>query len=219
MKNLNRLIYTNDIEESLEEEASLFENCTKFYTEIYEKDKNTTIKTFNKDFRIEHAKEVIAKASLTHSKLNAFLIAAPSYGIEAQNALLKILEEPPSNVCFIMFAKSPNHVLATIKSRLIKEDRRKKIPLKPLDLDLSRLDLKDIYAFLKELDKENFDSRENQRGKIESLLESVNRHNIKLSEQELQAFDLAIKANSSYYKLSYNLLPLLLSLLYKKKQQ
>ncbi|AFI03807.1 DNA polymerase III subunit delta' [Helicobacter cetorum] len=219
MKNLNRLIYTNDIEESLEEEASLFENCTKFYTEIYEKDKNTTIKTFNKDFRIEHAKEVIAKASLTHSKLNAFLIGAPSYGIEAQNALLKILEEPPNNVCFIMFAKSPNHVLTTIKSRLVKEDRRQKIPLKPLDLDLSRLDLKDIYAFLKELDKENFDSRENQREKIESLLESVNRHNIKLSEQELQAFDLAIKANSSYYKLSYNLLPLLLSLLYKKKQQ
>ncbi|MGL2586301.1 DNA polymerase III subunit delta', partial [Helicobacter pylori] len=120
-------------------------------------------------------------------------------------------------VCFIIFAKSPNHVLATIKSRLIKEDRRQKIPLKPLDLDLSKLDLKDIYAFLKNLDKENFDSRENQREKIESLLESVNRHKIPLNEQELQAFDLAIKANSSYYKLSYNLLPLLLSLLSKKK--
>ncbi|WP_104748543.1 DNA polymerase III subunit delta' [Helicobacter cetorum] len=218
MKNLNRLIYTNDIEESLEQEASLFKCHTKFYTEIIEKDKKV-IKTFNKDFKIEHAKEVISKANLKHSELNAFLIAAPSYGIEAQNALLKILEEPPNNVCFIMFAKSPNHVLATIKSRLIKEDRRQKIPLKPLNLDLSRLDLKDIYAFLKELDKENFDSRENQREKIESLLESVNRYNIKLNEQELQAFDLSIKANSSYYKLSYNLLPLLLSLLHKKKQQ
>ncbi|AFI06533.1 DNA polymerase III subunit delta' [Helicobacter cetorum] len=218
MKNLNRLIYTHDLEETLEKEASFFKHHTKFYTEIIEKDKKI-IKTFNKDFKIEHAKEVILKANLKHSELNAFLIAAPSYGIEAQNALLKILEEPPNNVCFIMFAKSPNHVLATIKSRLIKEDRRKKIPLKPLDLDLSRLDLKDIYAFLKELDKENFDSRENQREKIESLLESVNRHNIKLNEQELQAFDLAIKANSSYYRLSYNLLPLLLSLLYKKKQQ
>ncbi len=175
------------------------------------------IKTFNKDFKIEHAKEVISKAHLKHSEPNAFLIAAPSYGIEAQNALLKILEEPPNNVCFIMFAKSPNHVLATIKSRLIKEDKRQKIPLKPLDLDLSRLDLKDIYAFLKNSDKENFDSRENQREKIESLLESINRHQIPLNEQELQAFDLAIKANSSYYKLSYNLLPLLLSLLSKKK--
>ncbi len=214
MKNLNRLIYTDNLEESLEETASLFERHIKFYTEIIEKDKKV-IKTFNKDFKIEHAKEVISKAHLKHSELNAFLIAAPSYGIEAQNALLKILEEPPNNVCFIMFAKSPNHVLATIKSRLIKEDKRQKIPLKPLDL--SRLDLKDIYAFLKNLDKENFDSRENQREKIESLLESVNRHKIPLNEQELQAFDLAIKANSSYYKLSYNLLPLLLSLLSKKK--
>ncbi|MFP6044505.1 DNA polymerase III subunit delta' [Helicobacter pylori] len=171
-------------------------------------------------FEIQHlplSATLISKANLKHSELNAFLIAAPSYGTEAQNALLKILEEPPNNVCFIMFAKSPNHVLATIKSRLIKEDKRQKIPLKPLDLDLSRLDLKDIYAFLKNLDKENFDSRENQREKIESLLESVNRHKIPLNEQELQAFDLAIKANSSYYKLSYNLLPLLLSLLSKKK--
>ncbi|OPG51697.1 DNA polymerase III subunit delta' [Helicobacter pylori] len=216
MKNLNRLIYTDNLEESLEEAASLFEHHIKFYTEIIEKDKKV-IKTFNKDFKTEHAKEVISKAHLKHSELNAFLIAAPSYGTEAQNALLKILEEPPNNVCFIMFAKSPNHVLATIKSRLIKEDKRQKIPLKPLDLDLSKLDLKDIYAFLKNLDKENFDSRENQREKIESLLESIHRHQIYLSEQELQAFDLAIKANSSYYKLSYNLLPLLLSLLSKKK--
>ncbi|GAA7058778.1 DNA polymerase III subunit delta' [Helicobacter pylori] len=216
MKNFNRLIYTDNLEESLEEVASLFKRHIKFYTEIIEKDKKV-IKTFNKDFKIEHAKEVISKAHLKHSEPNAFLIAAPSYGIEAQNALLKILEEPPNNVCFIMFAKSPNHVLATIKSRLIKEDKRQKIPLKPLDLDLSRLDLKDIYAFLKNLDKENFDSRENQREKIESLLESVNRHKIPLNEQELQAFDLAIKANSSYYKLNYNLLPLLLSLLSKKK--
>lgn len=216
MKNLNRLIYTDNLEESLEEAASLFEHHIKFYTEIIEKDKKV-IKTFNKDFKIEHAKEVLFKANLKHSELNAFLIAAPSYGIEAQNALLKILEEPPNNVCFIMFAKSPNHVLATIKSRLIKEDKRQKIPLKPLNLDLSRLDLKDIYAFLKNLDKENFDSRENQRERIESLLESIHRHQIYLSEQELQAFDLAIKANSSYYKLSYNLLPLLLSLLSKKK--
>ncbi|GAA8578267.1 DNA polymerase III subunit delta' [Helicobacter pylori] len=216
MKNFNRLIYTDNLEESLEEVASLFKHHIKFYTEIIEKDKKV-IKTFNKDFKIEHAKEVISKVHLKHSEPNAFLIAAPSYGIEAQNALLKILEEPPNNVCFIMFAKSPNHVLATIKSRLIKEDKRQKIPIKPLDLDLSRLDLKDIYAFLKNLDKENFDSRENQREKIESLLESVNRHKIPLNEQELQAFDLAIKANSSYYKLSYNLLPLLLSLLSKKK--
>ncbi|WP_120861064.1 DNA polymerase III subunit delta' [Helicobacter pylori] len=214
MKNSNRLIYTDNLEESLEETASLFKHHIKFYTEIIEKDKKV-IKTFNKDFKIEHAKEVLSKANLKHSELNAFLIAAPSYGVEAQNALLKILEEPPNNVCFIMFAKSPNHVLATIKSRLIKEDKRQKIPLKPLDL--SRLDLKDIYAFLKNLDKENFDSRENQRERIESLLESVNRHKIPLNEQELQAFDLAIKANSSYYKLSYNLLPLLLSLLSKKK--
>ncbi|MFA4763475.1 hypothetical protein VQM69_03860, partial [Helicobacter pylori] len=101
MKNSNRLIYTDNLEESLEETASLFEHHIKFYTEIIEKDKKV-IKTFNKDFKIEHAKEVLSKAHLKHSELNAFLIAAPSYGIEAQNALLKILEERFKNTPFVL---------------------------------------------------------------------------------------------------------------------
>ena len=36
---------------------------------------------------------------------------------EAQNKLLKVLEEPPKNVYFILSAKSEERVLATIKSR------------------------------------------------------------------------------------------------------
>ncbi len=45
---------------------------------------------------------------------------------EAQNKLLKILEEPPENVYFLLSAKSEEKVLATIKSRC------DKIRIKPL---------------------------------------------------------------------------------------
>lgn len=45
---------------------------------------------------------------------------------EAQNKLLKVLEEPPKNVYFLIFSKSEDRVLPTIKSRC------KKIKINPL---------------------------------------------------------------------------------------
>lgn len=45
---------------------------------------------------------------------------------EAQNKLLKVLEEPPKNVFFLIFSKSEDRVLPTIKSRC------KKIKINPL---------------------------------------------------------------------------------------
>ena len=43
---------------------------------------------------------------------------ANNLGREAQNAFLKLLEEPPENVSFILTAPSPQSVLATIQSRV-----------------------------------------------------------------------------------------------------
>ena len=48
---------------------------------------------------------------------------------EAQNKLLKVLEEPPKNVFFLLSAKSEEKVLATIKSRC------DKIKINPLDIE------------------------------------------------------------------------------------
>lgn len=48
---------------------------------------------------------------------------------EAQNKLLKVLEEPPKNVYFILSAKSENKVLPTIRSRC------EKIKVSPLSIE------------------------------------------------------------------------------------
>lgn len=47
----------------------------------------------------------------------------------ASNALLKILEEPPSRSLFLLISHAPARVLATIQSRC------RKLPLRPLDAD------------------------------------------------------------------------------------
>ena len=51
---------------------------------------------------------------------------------EAQNKLLKVLEEPPANVLFLLSAKSEDKVLATIKSRC---DKIKISPLAMEDIE------------------------------------------------------------------------------------
>lgn len=51
---------------------------------------------------------------------------------EAQNKLLKILEEPPKNVYFLLSARSEEKVLATIKSRC---DKIKIVPLSEEKID------------------------------------------------------------------------------------
>ena len=50
-----------------------------------------------------------------------------SLGVEGQNALLKILEEPPSYGVFILLAENPEQLLPTVRSRCVE------LKLQPLD--------------------------------------------------------------------------------------
>ena len=58
------------------------------------------------DLKIDIAKEIIAQSYLTYEQEMLIVIAANKYNIAAQNALLKIIEEPPEKVQFIIIAKS-----------------------------------------------------------------------------------------------------------------
>lgn len=55
-----------------------------------------------------------------------FIIATNFMGLEAQNALLKTLEEPTSNTFFFIIAPSSSILLPTIRSRVIIEKIRDK---------------------------------------------------------------------------------------------
>ncbi|MDD5090772.1 MAG: hypothetical protein PHQ23_07620 [Candidatus Wallbacteria bacterium] len=43
---------------------------------------------------------------------------ADALSLEAQNALLKVLEEPPERTCFLLCCRNPDYLLPTIRSRI-----------------------------------------------------------------------------------------------------
>ncbi len=128
------------------------------------------------NFGIDEARELRERASLKPmGDRRVFVIATPSMTAEAQNALLKTLEEPSADALFFFIVPAPETLLATLRSRshvlaLAHESHSSKIDtkkflaaspearldmLKPLLAkdDDDKRDLGSIIAFLNALEK------------------------------------------------------------------
>ena len=71
-----------------------------------------------RQFGIEEAHELRERASLRPlGKQRYFIVAAPLLTSEAQNALLKTLEEPPADAMFFFIIPAPEVLLPTLRSR------------------------------------------------------------------------------------------------------
>ncbi len=79
-------------------------------------------------FGIDEARSLIKKAYIkpSVSKQRLLVIKLQSITIEAQQALLKILEEPPQSTVFVFVLTDDVRILPTLQSRLF--DYRKNIP-------------------------------------------------------------------------------------------
>ncbi len=72
-----------------------------------------------RQFGIDDARELRERASLRAlGERRIFIVAAPDLNREAQNALLKTLEEPPESVLFFFILPSPEALLGTLRSRV-----------------------------------------------------------------------------------------------------
>ncbi|EAH6039847.1 DNA polymerase III subunit delta' [Campylobacter coli] len=110
------------------------------------------------EFLIDDAKAVEKESYITETSEKIIVLMANSFRIEAQNFLLKLLEEPPKNIKFLIVVPSKNLLLPTIKSRLICEKRNKIKAKNTLNLELNKMDLKTLFEFLQE--NENLDKAE-----------------------------------------------------------
>ena len=175
------------------------------YVEVFERE----------DFKIDDAKEVIAQSYLTREKQSLIILAANKYNHAAQNALLKIIEEPPSKIQFILIA---NALLPTIRSRMRIITHKSNLELPPFALNVKKLSLQEIYHFCKQ-NEGKAPSKEETKLQIESLLFALNEAEIKLTHRELSLFDTAIKLNQNdaTEKHNYIFLPLLLRIYQKQK--
>ncbi|MDR1451074.1 MAG: hypothetical protein LBI57_01880 [Helicobacteraceae bacterium] len=101
------------------------------------------------EFSVAEARELIAAAYVSSDKEKFLIASAIGYNANAQNALLKLLEEPPRNITVYLLAAKKSTFLATVRSRL---------PLYVIDaprapserlIDFANLDLQAIYEFVK----------------------------------------------------------------------
>jgi DNA polymerase-3 subunit delta' len=166
---LNKIYISNDLEKTKEEIIEKFENIY-----IFE----------DIDLKLNMVKEIKKEAYQTTEKEKYILIKTINFRIESQNALLKILEETPDRVNFIILTTSKYALLDTIKSRMSIEIINYKLPEVELNLNIDRVTTKDIYKILKKpLDKQELKSF------IYTLFKNIKNTNSEI----LEDFELAIK--------------------------
>ncbi len=149
------------------------------------------VKFVEENFKIEHAKAVTAEAYISETTTKYLILAAIDYTDVAQNSLLKLLEEPPVNIEFIIITPTKSILLPTIRSRLPILKVATSHDLHELNLNLARLDYNSVFEFLKTNARV---SKIEAKQLVESLFyRATVIDKLILSEKQLQNFDQAYR--------------------------
>lgn len=199
------LIITNDIFDEAQNLAAILRSEGKLVRTFPLGDE------FKKgEFKIKHAREAIDESVIAESRLKTIILAGEKFNIEAQNALLKVLEEPPPNVKFILIAKHKNGILPTILSRLLVKNKKKKAQILRFPLNVENLGFGEIMEFVEGF---GFQSKqEDSRILLASLLNAVREAKFALNQKELDCFHKALSEIETYEQPKYIFLKLLLML-------
>lgn len=96
--------------------------CVKIFKEVHADVSSVDLEEDKKTISVSRVREVISEASLipSEAKKRIFIIRnAQALTVQAQNAFLKIFEEPPKDVIFIMLPTDKRLLLPTILSRAV----------------------------------------------------------------------------------------------------
>ncbi len=174
------ILIVNDIDETLN---SLVTHYPKHQIRV--------IRNEEKDeFLLAQANLAVKEAYISSNEKKYIILCGKTFRSEAQNSLLKVLEEPPTNIVFIIITNSKSSILPTIFSRIPHKFLKRSISRNEIDMDISRLDLKELYVFLKENQRIN---KNDAKKIVETILFKVNSQKIKLSQKELELFSKSIK--------------------------
>lgn len=143
------------------------------------------------DFKIEDAKEVISEAYKSESQTKTLILGAKSFTVPAQNALLKILEEPPPNIAFILLAPNKSTFLPTVRSRMSLSQEHTEKQYEPMLLSLRTLDLSSMFSWIKEHEKA-------KKHEAKELIENLFHHaahveGLALTTAQIEGFDKAYR--------------------------
>ena len=174
------VLIINDINQTLNELLPFYSSHNVRIIKNEEKD----------EFQISQATQAIKESYIASNEDKYIFLCGSTFRKEAQNSLLKVLEEPPRNVIFIILTSSKSSILPTIYSRIPFKYLKTSSIKDEIMLNLSKLDLKDIYLFLKENQKI---SKNEAKNVIESILLKANNENLKLSKKQLDLFSQTLK--------------------------
>jgi DNA polymerase III subunit delta' len=180
--NTNIIFVCNNIDEFLE---TLLPTLPKHFVRIIRNEDSA-----KDEFLIAHAQLAIKEAYLASNETKYILLCGTSFRKEAQNSLLKILEESPKNIVFVMITTSKTSLLPTIMSRMSYKYLKTKKTLPDFELDLKKITIKDIYDFLKQNQRI---SKVETKILIESIFNKATKEKIRFTEKELDTFSNASK--------------------------
>ena len=143
------------------------------------------------DFLIDDAKAVIAEAYISEASLKFIVLAAKQFNVYSQNALLKLLEEPPANIAFILIAPAKSVLLPTVRSRLPVVNELAASPTEGVDLKLGHFSLEALYGFVTSLGRMD---RHESKALIERLFyQATVVERLPLTQPQLDAFERAFR--------------------------
>jgi len=166
------------------------------------------------DFLIENAKAVVKEAYIAEEHEKYIVLAALSFNTISQNSLLKVLEEPPKNIKFIIIVPTRSILLPTIRSRLPLMLHKEKQTHQSINLNFDNLTLTELFDFAKENERKN---KHEAKTIIEAIfIEACNK--VSMSEEHLKSFDDAYKLIDLNSRFQSVLVMLLLPFIKTKKK-
>lgn len=196
----SKIIISDDFESIKSEYASILKSE---YLKIFEYE----------SLLIDGAKEIISQAYIAENQPKVLLILANKYGIDPQNALLKILEEPPRNIVFVLVAPAKNIFLPTVRSRLSIDNRVKLIKSEPIGIDFTRLNLAYINNYVSAqsaLEKSDKLSKTQLLNLLKSIIIDAVKNGVKFNHEDYLYFNKLYRITDLNAKAQTVLLPLLL---------
>ncbi|MFA5234847.1 MAG: DNA polymerase III subunit delta' [Sulfurimonas sp.] len=110
---------------------------------------NRVVGFIEDEFKIEHAKAVVAEAYISESETKYLILGANNFNTTSQNSLLKALEEPPRNIEFIIISATKSNLLPTVRSRMPIFKGENLHTTQEVNLNLSKIDYAQVFEFLK----------------------------------------------------------------------
>ena len=163
------------------------------------------------DFKVEDAKSVMAEAYIAEEHIKYLVLAAKTFNDISQNAMLKLLEEPPRNIELIIITESKSTLLPTVRSRLKVIQEQSAVMHKELDINLATLNLATLFDFVKAHDRLG-------KHEAKALVESLYRRatvvdGLALSTKQIEMFERSYKLLELNARLQTILTSLLMSFL------